>query len=216
MSNNEISSLTSQIYKSRQTLIEILTSQGYDVSDYADFSINEVSIMRENEQLDMLLTKKEDDPDSKTRTKMWIRYCVSKKIVPKNLDEIIEDLFYVEEMLTKNDTLFIVIKEDPNETLIEKLKHIWKKDGIFVIIQSLKRLQFNILNHTLVPPHKVLSTSETLEVKHRYNIMNDNQFPDISRFDPVAQAIGIRPGQVCRILRPSKTAITTDYYRICS
>jgi DNA-directed RNA polymerase subunit H (RpoH/RPB5) len=40
-------------------------------------------------------------------------------------------------------------------------------------------------------------------------------FPDISRFDPVARAIGIRPGDVCHIIRPSKTAIEADYYRIC-
>ena len=45
--------------------------------------------------------------------------------------------------------------------------------------------------------------------------MSDSQFPDISRFDPVAQAIGIRPGQVCEIIRPSKTAISAPYYRIC-
>ncbi len=45
--------------------------------------------------------------------------------------------------------------------------------------------------------------------------MNDGQFPDISRFDPAAQAIGIRPGEVCEIIRPSKTAISAPYYRIC-
>ena len=48
------------------------------------------------------------------------------------------------------------------------------------------------------------------------DIINNEQFPDISRFDPVAQVIGIRPGQVCEILRPSKTAITAPYYRICN
>ena len=40
--------------------------------------------------------------------------------------------------------------------------------------------------------------------------------PQISRYDPVAQAIGLRPGQICKITRPSKTAITSNYYRICS
>ena len=56
---------------------------------------------------------------------------------------------------------------------------------------------------------------EVLEVKARYNIMHDGQFPDVSRFDPVAQAIGIRPGHVCEIIRQSKTAISSPYYRIC-
>jgi DNA-directed RNA polymerase subunit H (RpoH/RPB5) len=131
------------------------------------------------------------------------------------MQEMIDDLFNIEEVLTKDDTLFIVVKDEVNETLTNTLKHIWEQDGIFIVIMNLKRLQFNILKHVLVPPHRVLSPSETLQIKKKYNIMNDNQFPDISRFDPVAQAIGIRPGQVCEIIRPSKTAISAPYYRIC-
>jgi len=95
------------------------------------------------------------------------------------------------------------------------IKHIWEKDRIFVIIISLKRLQFNILNHILVPSHRVLGQDELIQVKKRYNIINDKQFPEISRFDPVAQVIGIRPGEVCEIIRPSKIALTEPYYRIC-
>ena len=133
----------------------------------------------------------------------------------ENLQEMIDDLFTVEEVLKKTDTLLIVVKDEMNETLINTLKHIWEQDKIFIIIQSLKRLQFNLLNHVLVPPHRILLHSETIQVRTRYNIMHDGQFPDISRFDPVAQAIGIRPGQVCEIIRPSKTAISAPYYRLC-
>ena len=42
-----------------------------------------------------------------------------------------------------------------------------------------------------------------------------SQFPEISRFDPVAQALGMRPTQLCEIKRPSPTAIVTNYYRYC-
>ena len=48
-----------------------------------------------------------------------------------------------------------------------------------------------------------------------YNIMKDEEFPYLQRFEPVAKAIGIRPGEVCEILRPSKTAVVAPYYRIC-
>ena len=109
----------------------------------------------------------------------------------------------------------IIIKDDMNETMTNLLKHTWEQDGILIVIQSIKRLQFNILDHVLVPSHRVLTNDEVSVVKARYNIMDDSQFPDISRFDPVAQIIGIRPGQVCEIIRPSKTAIMSQYYRIC-
>ena len=209
MSNSEISKLTSQIYISRQNVVDIMRMQGYNVDDYADFSINEVSIMRTNEQLDMLLNR---DADGK---KIWVRYYLNKGLKPQDLDEMIEDLFFVEEVLTKEDLLFIIVKAEPNETLIEKLKLLWKKDEIFVIIINLKRLQFNILKHDLVPPHRILTSDEKIAIKNKYNVTTDTEFPVLNRFDPVAQIIGIRPGQVCEIIRPSKTAIEATYYRMC-
>jgi DNA-directed RNA polymerase subunit H len=90
-----------------------------------------------------------------------------------------------------------------------------ESEKLFIVLQPLKRLQFNILEHILVPPHRVLTTDEAILIRKKYNVVDDSQFPDISRFDPVAQAIGIRPGDVCEIIRPSKTAISAPYYRIC-
>jgi DNA-directed RNA polymerase subunit H (RpoH/RPB5) len=209
------SSLISSIYKSRTILLELMGMQGYNISDYEGFSVNEVNTMKVNNQLDMILEKYVQDIDLKRKPKIYIRYYLAKSLRPQNLQEMIDDLFNVEEILSKYDTLFIVVKDEVNETLINAIKHIWEQDKIFIVIQNLKRLQFNILKHVLVPPHRVLSNSEVLKVKTRYNIMSDSQFPDISRFDPVAQAIGIRPGQVCEIIRPSKTAISAPYYRIC-
>ena len=209
------SSLISSVYKSRSIILELMKMQGYNVYDYEGFSVSEVNTMKTNNQLDMILEKNKVSADEKRQSKIYIRYYLAKSLRPQNLQEMIDDLFNIEEVLTKEDTLFIVVKDEVNETLLNALKHIWEQDHIFIVILNLKRLQFNIMKHKLVPPHRVLSPAETLQVKIKYNVMNDNQFPDISRFDPVAQAIGIRPGQVCEILRPSKTAITAPYYRIC-
>ena len=209
------SSLISSIYKSRTIILDLMKMQGYDTNDYEGFSVNEVNTMKVNNQLDMILEKTTDDVDMKRKPKIYIRYYLAKTLRPQNLQEMIDDLFNIEEVLGKQDTLFIVVKDEVNETLINTLKHIWEQDKIFIVIQNLKRLQFNILKHVLVPPHRVLSSAEVIAIKRRYNVMEDAQFPDISRFDPVAQAIGIRPGQVCEIIRPSKTAISAPYYRIC-
>lgn len=209
------SSLISSIYKSRTILLELMGMQGYNVYDYEGFTVNEVNTMKVNNQLDMILEKNAEDVDLKRKTKIYICYYLAKSLRPQNLQEMIDDLFNTEEVLTKYDTLFIVVKDEVNETLLNALKHIWEQEKIFIVIQNLKRLQFNILKHVLVPPHRILSNAEVLAVKKRYNVMSDAQFPDISRFDPVAQAIGIRPGQVCEIIRPSKTAISAPYYRIC-
>jgi DNA-directed RNA polymerase subunit H (RpoH/RPB5) len=206
----------SQIFNSRKIILELMKSQGFNVNDYAGFNINEVNSMIQHNQLDMLLETDEDKITvDKPKKKMYIRYYLSSRPAAKNIQEMIEDLFILTETLTKNDTLFIIIKDDPNETLLNELKHIWESDGIFIIIESIKRLQYNILNHILVPPHIILTEPEVVEIMKRYNIMHKSLFPDISRFDPVARVIGLRPGQVCHIIRDSKTAIVSDYYRIC-
>jgi DNA-directed RNA polymerase subunit H (RpoH/RPB5) len=211
------SSLISFIYKSRKTILELMKKQDYIIDEYENFSVNEVNTMFSNKQLDMLLEKKEkdEDPQTKRKNKIYIRYYLAKTIRPQNVQEMIDDLFNLDEVLTKEDTLMIIVKDDMNETITNLLKHIWEQDGILIVIQSIKRLQFNILEHVLVPSHRVLSTTEVDVIKAKFNITNDSEFPDISRFDPVAQIIGIRPGQVCEIIRPSKTAINGYYYRIC-
>ena len=108
------------------------------------------------------------------------------------------------------------MKDKPNETIEKTLKNIWEQDGVFMTIFNMKGLQFNILEHSLVPAHFALSDEEAREIKTKYNILTDDQIPDISRFSPVAQAIGLRPKQLCHIIRPSKTAISADFYRICT
>jgi DNA-directed RNA polymerase subunit H (RpoH/RPB5) len=210
------SSHINEIFKSRKHIVNILKRQGFSVADYENFSIHEVNAMYQAKQMDMLFKK--DDGTKKT----YVKYHTSKgsqiekNIRPVTIYEYIEDLFTLEEVLTKQDDLIIIINDEPNETVEKTLQHIWEKDGIFVNVINIKRLQYNILDHVLVPLHKVLNKDEAKEIRRKYNIMNDKQMPDISRFSPVAQLIGIRPGDICHIVRPSKTAIQTDFYRICT
>jgi DNA-directed RNA polymerase subunit H len=215
MTTQNLSSQISSIYTSRNVVLNLMKRQGFNVDDYDKFSINEVNTMKQNNQLDMLLEQTEEDENTKRKNKIYIKYYLGKMVRPANINEMVDDLFNLEVILTKDDTLFIIIKEDMNETLISELKHIWEKDGVFIVIQNIKRLQFNILDHILVPNHRVMKKSEVDSIMKKYNILDITQFPDISRFDPVAQVIGLRPGQVCEITRASKTAIESSYYRVC-
>jgi len=215
MTSQNSSSLISSIYNSRKNILELVERQGYNISDYSNFSVNEVNSMKQNNQLDMLLEMKEENPTTKIKNKIYIKYYLTKMIRPANIQEIIDDLFNLEEILTKNDTLYIIIKDEINETIMSELKQIWETDGIFIVIENIKRLQFNILKHSFVPDHQIINDNEVKEIMIKYNITDKIQLPDISRFDPVSRAICLRPGMICKIIRPSKTAIQTNYYRIC-
>jgi DNA-directed RNA polymerase subunit H (RpoH/RPB5) len=205
-SNNRIL----RIYKSRVNILKQLGNQGYNVTDYSEFSINEIDTMFSNKQLDMLVTN--ENTDKKTYVKYYLD---AKQVRPQYLDEIIEDLFLADTVLTKDDTLVIIIDGEPNDTIISKVNYLYDHDGIFVVIHNISRLQFNILEHTLVPPIKILTDGETSQLLGKYNLKDITQLPEISRFDPQALAIALRPGQVCSIERKSVTAMKYDYYRVC-
>ena len=209
------STIVTSIFKSRTTILEQLEKLGYNTEDYTNFSRGEINAKLANNQLDMLLEKKKEDPKTGKKQKIYVLYYLAKLIRPNNIQDIIEDLYITEEILTKEDTLMIISKEEVNETHVNYLKHLWETEEMFVIIQNIKRLQFNIQKHVMVPEHIIITDDEVTEVRKKYNITDDNQFPEISRFDPVAQTICMRPGQVCEIKRPSKSAIISNYYRIC-
>jgi len=206
LSSNRIISL----YKSRNVILEILKSQGYDVSGYAEFSINEIDMMSTNDQLDMLIHRETDDSN------VYVKYVLAiKQMRKENLDELIDDLYNIENVLTKKDCLIVIVNEDPNETIINKIKYLYDNEGIFIVAHNIKRLQFNILNHSLVPNISILNKEEINELTKKFNLKNLLQLPEISRFDPQALAVCLRPGQVCKLERKSVTALKYDYYRVC-
>ena len=153
------------IYKSRVNILEILKSQKYDVAEYEEFSINEIDAMNTNSQLDMLVNRESDN------SKIYIKYLLNiKQIRRENLGEIIEDLFTTENILSKKDTLLIIANEEPNETILSKCKYLYDHEGVFVVIHNIRRLQFNILNHNLVPEISILNEPEVDELKKKYNL----------------------------------------------
>ena len=208
LSGNASGTITA-IYKSRTNMLSLLKTQGYDVSQYDNFGMNEVHAMNTNKQLDMMVV-------TETGQKAYVKYHLGKPLRRDNITEYVQDLYHLEKTLTKQDSLIIVMKAEMNDTNVATLSQIWEQDSVHIVIFSLDRLQFNILEHTYVPKHTILTDAETQQMMAKYNIAHPDMLPNISRYDPVAMAMGMRPGQVCRIDRFSKTAVSTPYYRICT
>ena len=202
-------SFSSKLYKSRKYLIEQLEHLGFDVSNFKDFSVNEIYYMMQHDSLSFMVEHKE------TGVKKYIVYHINKVIRPSHIYDYIEMYFNSEAILGENDELCVIVKEKLNATMKTALKNIYNEDNIFVTVRSILSLQFNILNHSLVSPHIALNKEETKAFYKKYNIKEKSQIPEISRFDPVAITIGLRPGEVCKIIRPNKTSVYSVYYRIC-
>lgn len=203
------SSQISKLSTSRKVLLAQLESQGYNIENYNEFSINELHIMHNNKQIDMLVS-------NETGNKIYVKYYLGRSLRPQNIHDFIDDLFNLESILNKNDTLIIITKDKSSrDTLIAEVKQLWAEESIYINIIDIMSLQFNVLEHEMVPKHTKLTEEKIVEFKKRYNVLDNSNIPEISRFDPVAIAIGLRPGDICEIVRPSITSITGNYYRYC-
>jgi DNA-directed RNA polymerase subunit H (RpoH/RPB5) len=212
-----------RLFNSRRHLLTLLATQGYYVDNDVDFSIQDVSIMFNNNQLDMLLSNQSESSSKETSEavaspkKVYVRYYTGKALRTNVLDEIIEQSFVddADVLNKKTDTLIVVVDDEPNDSLRQRLTYLYDNQGIFVVVHNIKRLQYNLLKHVMVPEMTILSPEETQTLMEVRNIKDLSQLPEMSRFDPLALATCMRPQQVCRLRRISTSAYEYDYYRVC-
>lgn len=213
------SNYLTQLYKARTNIISHLTYSGFDCSLYDGFNLEELDVLRKYDQLNFKVI------NSKTNEQCYIYHLVEdttgkkkgtsnllkKNVIPDIIDEVYNDTG----ILTKNDTLIIITSDYSEDSIHESIKNLWENDHLFVVVYNLKQLQINAIKHSLVPKHIRLSEEEKMEVFKKYNIERDSQLPQISRFDPIAKILLMRPGEICKIERFEKLSFNTDYYRIC-
>jgi DNA-directed RNA polymerase subunit H (RpoH/RPB5) len=212
------SALIKSIYISRKNIIYYLKEQGFDVSQYETFNIAEINAMEQNSnqtsELNFDVYKK--DENGETEEKCSVVYYMKSNIKQTILDSIATEFYEDEEHADKSKTSLIVVSQNPmNDSLHKILKKMWKKYGEYIVLMDLKSTQFNILTHEMVPRHTKLTKNEKMEVYQKYNVANDKQLPEISMFDPVAKALLMRPGDVCKIMRHDKISYINEFYRVC-
>jgi DNA-directed RNA polymerase subunit H (RpoH/RPB5) len=199
----------SSIFTSRKNLLDILKEIGYKTDDYEGYSISHVLSLIKNNQLNLLLQK--DDQ------KLYVKYAVDgSRITSQAVHKLKDEFFGEDAVLEKKDTLMVIIKDEPNDNIKETLDELWNIYGIYITIINIHRLQFNILKHQWVPKHVLLNNEQIVELKTKYNIQSNSELPTISRYDAVASIICMRPAQVCKIIRKSRTSLESEYYRVCN
>lgn len=119
-----------------------------------------------------------------------------------------------EEDLEKYDgkTFIFIFKEDVSAQNRRSISEFFKSHQVFQISE----LMFNVSRHALVPAHEVMRDEEEIkQMFTKYNIKSRAQLPAIHQSDPMAKYMGMVPGDVVRITRPSPTCGSYMYYRVC-
>lgn len=199
--------IVNNIYKSRKIVLEQLKERGFDISNYDNFSYTDVRELHLNDTLDMLISNYNEE-------KIYIKYYFEKKLTKDAVFNVVSELFDDEVLDKETDEVLIIAKADPNDTLLRLLNQLYESSKIYMNIVNMKRLQFNVLKHSLVGENTKLNEKEISEFYKKYSITEPkNQIKEISRFDPVAIALGLRPDDICKTIRNGPTSGKEIDYR---
>ncbi len=111
--------------------------------------------------------------------------------------------------------LILIVREkvsQNNMKLINTFNEYFKTIQVF----DIKELQFNISHHVLVPKHELINDEqEVKDIISKYSLKNKFQLPHILKTDPMSKYLGLRSGDIVKIIRTSPTAGEYITYRCC-
>jgi len=113
---------------------------------------------------------------------------------------------------TKQDDIIFIIMDNNLEKLPESILKFEKTKSNLNIFHY-KSLLVNILNNDYVPEHKRATNTEISEMMDTYKIKDFKQLPLLLKSDPVAKFLGLKRGEICKIIRPTPSGIRHTVFR---
>jgi len=137
----------------------------------------------------------------------------TKKIIIKIFDYKISSVNKnspIGEFITKQNSLYkFIIVEDINHKSEKIISSYQTECEVFKISE----MMICIVEHVLVPNHRVLTLEDGNQVLDEY-CAKKRDMPFIMTTDPVAKYYNMKPGEICKIIRPSKLTCDAPFYRI--
>lgn len=211
--NSKINNILFDTLVSRKYILEMLEKRNYDTSEYKTQGSEELKILFQTNSLDIVIHKN-NDPNKIA----IVKYLVTKpKIKINSLEKEISELLNSDLLINKplEEYEIIILLKDKKSDSLQKVMDKCISRGIFIQLFWIKNLMYNPMEHRFVPKHEIISNDEYMEVIKKFNIQN-NGIPIIYMNDPIAQYLGMRIGQVCKITRTSDTCGKYITYRICT
>tara|TARA_B100001113_G_C21063557_1_gene602299 strand:+ start:635 stop:1222 length:588 start_codon:yes stop_codon:yes gene_type:complete len=191
----------------------MLEYRGYDISNISSFTtftgtdkLDKLSINLSKNGKELIQVHYEVDS---TRT--------NHKKLTKRIEDIISKLESPEK--SKDLTIIFLVRDGMTPSVKEAIRLLSDKYEVFIQIFPIRNLMYNCTKHKSVPQH-IRITKDEYEVYLQdfldsLHIESLENLPKIFDTDPVAMFIGLRPGEMCKIIRPSMSAGEHIVYRYC-
>jgi DNA-directed RNA polymerase I, II, and III subunit RPABC1 len=190
MNNKEI------VVRSFQTVIEMLTDRGMDLGGLTKDSASELmdNFVNNNKQLfDIVIND------------VKVIYCLTSKAKWSEVKKHFEDD-------TPYSLYICIIKDKLSQNNAKMLTGLKLNLQLF----DIKVLQFNISRHELVPKHEIIRDESVIKnIIAQYSLKSKFQLPIILKTDAMAKYLGLKNGDVIKIVRVSPTAGDYVVYRCC-
>lgn len=205
------------LYRSRKTILKVLNEDGYTTTKYETFGPWEIEAMVAAGAHALTIEVKREERVEGKPTYCRVLYSINK--LKQKLNSFIQDI--VENQDTTDKTLtdvefVVIVLEDVADVFHAAALNAWLNHKLRIRFFKAYNLIFDPREHTLVPPHTKVPASEHAEFLKKNYIRSKANLPFI-RFheDMIARIMGLMPGDIVKITRPSPSSGIYDIYRVC-
>jgi DNA-directed RNA polymerase subunit H (RpoH/RPB5) len=210
------------LYHSRRTLLKILAQRGYNTAPFEVFGPGEIGAMLHagSEAFRMDLEQAAQAAQTTALPKCRVIYKVMPLDRIKNrIDSFISGLLNEdnEDAVDTTTTEVIVMLMEPIGEAFNQAAMNALNKRLRISFFQVHTLVNNPLEHALVPKHEILPPTEHANFMKQHKIRSKLNLPIIKfHEDMIARILGMQPGDIVKITRPSPSAGEYIVYRLCS
>jgi DNA-directed RNA polymerase subunit H (RpoH/RPB5) len=206
-----------KVIQSRPIVLEIIRDRGFDTTPFEnelpkDLIAKAGAPLLNETELELLRIQ----VSSKTGTeKAYVLYWM--EVVRHKLNDKEKYERLLPEGIGENDQIIIIVNEPLNEAFHTLVIRRWAYKKERVSFFMISQLMSNPSRHSMVPHHRKVLPDEITPLLEKLLVKTKMELPHIKyHIDMQARIIGLVPGDIVEITRPSVTIGEYKVYRICS
>lgn len=209
------------LFRSRKTLLTLLAARGYATKPYEKFGPVEIGAMATastgaSGAAAFRMDLERASPDSNGIVKCRVEYSINrvKNRISGFLDGLTEE-GNESAVVPETTELIIVLLEPVVEAFHTAAMNALASKSLHVSFFQAHTIVNNPMEHVLVPKHELVPTTEHPELLAKGKMKKAN-LPLIKfHQDMIARVMGLLPGDIVKITRPSPSAGEYISYRVC-